>query len=132
MSQDAQEIKFRQKQNNWLRMFQNREGSGKFVIYDWKVSLTTKRNFNQRIIYRNNKSGKNIVLVNIMHLVLFSSNSIFPILSLGMCNVISFFRWDWKHLSRVTQQESGRTRIQKQDSLTWWVSPAHTGDPDGK
>lgn len=132
MSQDAQEIKFRQKQNNWLRMFQNREGSGKFVIYDWKVSLTTKRNFNQRIIYRNNKSGKNIVLVNIMHLVLFSSNSIFPILSLGMCNVISFFRWDWKHLSRVTQQESGRARIQKQDSLTWWVSPAHTGDPDGK
>lgn len=48
-----------------------------------------------------------------MHLALFSSNSIFPVLSLGMCNVISFSEGGWKHLSWVTTR-----KWQGQDSKT--------------
>lgn len=99
-------------------MFQKREGSGKFVIYEWLAWQQRETSTKERIIYKNNKSGNQHFLVNIMHPALFSSNSIFPVLSLGMCNVISFFRGGWKHLSWVTQPESGRARIQKQDSLT--------------
>lgn len=57
MGQDAQEIKFRQKQNNWLKMFQKREGSGKFVIYEWLAWQQKETSTKERIIYRNNKSG---------------------------------------------------------------------------
>ena len=57
MGQDAQEIKFRQKQNNWLRMFQKREGSGKFVIYEWLAWQQRETSTKERIIYRNHKSG---------------------------------------------------------------------------
>lgn len=35
------------KQNGWLKMFQKKESIGKFLIYDWMVSMATKRNFKE-------------------------------------------------------------------------------------